>query len=66
VWTRLADLPLGLIQNYPDVLVTTQDLTRVAAACRKTAVLMVSGDPAIVDKALLATENSAMLLHQAP
>jgi hypothetical protein len=27
---------------------------------------MVSGDPAVVDKALLATENSAMLLHQAP
>ena len=68
VWTRLADLPVEFIQNYPDLLgtVTTQDLTRVATACRKTAVLMVSGDPAVVDKALLATENSAMLLHQAP
>jgi zinc protease len=66
VWTRLADLPVDLMQNYPDLLaaVTLEDLTRVAAECRKTAVLLVSGDPAIVDKALLATEGSAMLLRQ--
>jgi predicted Zn-dependent peptidase len=66
VWTRLADLPVDLMQNYPDLLaaVTLEDLTRVAADCRKTAVLLVSGDPAIVDKALLATEGSAMLLRQ--
>lgn len=65
VWTRLADLPLDVVQKYPDLLaaVTVQDLTRVAAACRKTAVLMVSGDPAVVDKALLATESSMMLRH---
>jgi zinc protease len=65
VWTRLADLPVDLIQKYPDLLaaVTVQDLTRVAAACRNTAVLMVSGDPAVVDKALLATESSMMLRH---
>jgi zinc protease len=65
VWTRLADLPADLIQKYPDLLaaVTAQDLTRVAAACRKTAVLMVSGDPAVVDKALLATESSMLLRH---
>ncbi len=65
VWTRLADLPVDLIQKYPDLLatVTAQDLTRVAAACRNTAVLMVSGDPAVVDKALLATESSMMLRH---
>jgi zinc protease len=63
VWTRLADLPMNLLQSYPELLaaLTPQDLTRVAAECRKTAVLMVSGDPAIVDKALLATESSAML-----
>jgi zinc protease len=65
VWTRLADLPVDVIQKYPDLLaaVTVQDLSRVAAACRKTAVLMVSGDPALVDKALLATESSMMLRH---
>jgi zinc protease len=65
VWMRLADLPADLLQSYPDLLaaVTPQDLTRMAAECRKTAVLMVSGDPAVVDKALLATESSMMLRH---
>jgi zinc protease len=65
VWMRLAGLPADLLQNYPEVLatVTPQDLTRMAAECRKTAVLMVSGDPAVVDKALLATESSMMLRH---
>lgn len=67
VWTRLAELPLDFIPNYSDLLgaVTLEDVTRVAAECRKTAVLMVSGDPAVVDKALVATEQGA-LLHQAP
>lgn len=66
-WTRLAGLPLEYIPNYPELLaaVTGEDVTRVAAECRKTAVLMVSGDPAVVDKALLATEQG-MMLHQAP
>jgi zinc protease len=65
VWLRLADLPADLLQSYPELLatVTPQDLTRVAAECRQTAVLMVSGDPAVVDKALLATESSMMLKH---
>ena len=65
VWLRLADLPADLLQSYPELLaaVTPQDLTRMAAECRKTAVLMVSGDPAVVDKALLATESSMMLRH---
>jgi zinc protease len=68
VWTRLAELPVDFIPNYPELLaaVTLEEFSRVAAACRKTAVLMVSGDPAVVDKALLATESSAMLLHQVP
>ena len=63
VWTRLAGLPLELIPNYAELLeaVTADDLSRVAAECRKTAVLMVSGDPAVVDKALLATEQGMML-----
>jgi zinc protease len=65
VWMRLADLSADMLQNYPELLatVTPQDLTRMAAECRKTAVLMVSGDPAVVDKALLATESSMMLRH---
>ncbi len=65
VWMRLADLPADLLQSYPELLaaVTPADLTRLAAECRKTAVLMVSGDPAVVDKALLATESSMMLRH---
>jgi zinc protease len=65
VWLRLADLPADLLQSYPELLatVTPQDLTRIAGECRKTAVLMVSGDPAVVDKALLATESSMMLRH---
>ncbi len=65
VWMRLADLSADMLQNYPELLatVTPQDLTRMAAECRKTAVLMVSGDPAVVDKALLATESSMMLKH---
>jgi zinc protease len=66
VRTRLANFSVDLVQKYPDLLagITPQDVSRVATACRKTAVLLVSGDPARVDKALLATENSAMLLHQ--
>jgi zinc protease len=65
VWTRLVDLPVDLVQGYPELLaaVTPQDLSRLAAECRKTAVLLVSGDPAVVDKALLATESSMMLRH---
>ena len=65
VWMRLADLSADMLQNYPELLatVTPADLTRMAAECRKTAVLMVSGDPAVVDKALLATESSMMLKH---
>jgi zinc protease len=63
VWTLLANLPMDLLQSYPEVLaaVMPRDLSRIAAECRKTAVLMVSGEPAIVDKALLATESSATL-----
>ncbi len=62
VWTRLADLPVELLQKYADQLatVTPEDVNRVAAACRKTAVLLVSGDPGAVDKALFVTDGMVL------
>jgi predicted Zn-dependent peptidase len=66
VWLRLADFPMELLlHGYPELVatVTSEDLKRMAAECRKTAVLLVSGDPAVVDKALLATESSQLLRH---
>ena len=64
VWSRLAELPLDMLQKYADQLValTPEDVTRVATACRKTAVLMLSGDPTVLDKALLVTDG--MMLRQ--
>ena len=64
VWSQLAELPLDMLQKYADQLatLTPEDLTRVATACRKTAVLMLSGDPAVVDKALFVTDG--MMLRQ--
>jgi len=57
VTTRLSDLPVDSIQKYPELLaaVTTEDVARVGAACRKTAVLLLSGDPDVVTRALQAT-----------
>ncbi|MGO9832487.1 MAG: insulinase family protein [Myxococcaceae bacterium] len=62
IWTRLADLPVELLQKYAEQLaaVTPEDVNRVAAACRKTAVLLVSGDPGVVDKALFVTEGMVL------
>jgi len=59
VWVRLAGLPLSFVQGYPGLLaaVTPEDVTRVAAACRRTAVLLVNGDPGVVDAALKATRR---------
>ncbi len=64
VWSRLAELPLDMLQKYADQLaaLTPEDVTRVATACRKTAVLLLSGDPAVLDKALLVTDG--MMLRQ--
>ncbi len=64
VWATLAELPLDVFQKYADQLaaVTPEDVNRVAAACRKTAVLLVSGDPAVVDQALAIT--AGMVLRQ--
>lgn len=57
VATRLSNLPVDFITKYPEHLaaVTADDVARVAAACRKTAVLQLTGDPAVVGKALQAT-----------
>jgi hypothetical protein len=57
VATRLGNIPVDFITKYPEHLaaVTADDLAWVAAACRKTAVLQVTGDPAVVSKALQAT-----------
>ena len=54
---RLADLPVDSIQKYPELLATVapEDLERVGAACRKTAFLLVSGDPQVVARGLQAT-----------
>jgi predicted Zn-dependent peptidase len=57
VSVRLSALPVDAIQRFPELLaaVTPEDLARVGAACRKTAVLVVSGDPDVVTRALQAT-----------
>jgi zinc protease len=57
VATRLADLPVDSIQKFPELLsaVTADDVARVGGACRKTAVLFVSGDAEVVTRALHAT-----------
>jgi zinc protease len=59
VSNNLADLPVDFIQKYPELLsaATPEDLTRVAAACRKTAFLLVSGDPEVVASAVQATDR---------
>jgi len=66
VWSRLADVPLDALQTYAAQLaaLTPDDLTRVATACRKTAVLLLSGDPGVVDKALVVTDS--MMLRKGP
>lgn len=53
---RLANLPVDFIPQYPELLsaVTKEDVARVAASCRKTAVLVLCGDPDVVSKALEA------------
>jgi hypothetical protein len=55
--TRLANLPVDVLRNYPQLLaaVTSADVARVGAACRKTAVLLLSGDTEMVTQALRAT-----------
>lgn len=57
VSVRLSALPVDAIQRFSELLaaVTPEDLARVGAACRKTAVLVVSGDPDVVTRALQAT-----------
>ncbi|MGO9831599.1 MAG: M16 family metallopeptidase [Myxococcaceae bacterium] len=57
VSTRLASLPLDAVSKYPEQLaaVTVEDVARVAAGCRTSAVLLLTGDPAVVGKALQAT-----------
>jgi len=59
VSTRLAGVPLDSIQKYPELLaaVTPDDIARVGAACRKTAFLLLSGDPEVVTHALQATSH---------
>jgi zinc protease len=59
VSVRLSGLPIDAIQKYPEMLaaVTAEDIARVGAACRKTAVLLVSGDPDVVNRALQATAH---------
>jgi zinc protease len=54
---RMANLPLDFLTGYPDRLaaVTAEDVARVAAGCRQTAVLLLRGDPVLVSKALAAT-----------
>ncbi len=54
VSTRLAGLPVDFVTKYPERLgaLTAADMERVAANCRKTAVLVLTGDPAVVGKAL--------------
>lgn len=56
---RLAALPVDSMQRYPDLLaaVTPEDLAHVGAVCRKNAVLLVSGDPAVVTRGLQATAH---------
>jgi zinc protease len=56
---RLAELPVDSIEKYPELLaaVTPEDLARVGAVCRKTAVLLVSGDPQVVTRGLQATAH---------
>ncbi len=66
VWARLAELPADLLQTYGEALaaVTPEDVSRVAIACRKTAVLLLSGDPGVVDRALFVTDG--MMLRKGP
>ena len=54
---RAANLPLELVAKFPEHLaaVTSEDVARMAAACRTTATFGLLGDPAIIDKALAAT-----------
>ncbi len=59
VSTRLAGLPVEFITKYPELLaaLTAEDVARVAASCRKTAVLLLTGDPAVVGNALQSTAH---------
>jgi hypothetical protein len=54
---RLAGFSVDGISKYPELLaaVTAEDVKRIATACHETAVLLVSGDPEVVSKALQAT-----------
>ena len=53
---RTSDRPLDVITRYPELLAATSaaDLTRVAARCRKTAVVSLLGDDQTVQQALKA------------
>ena len=55
---RAADLPLALVERFPEFLaeVSAEDVARMATACRATASLGLVGDPAIIDKAFRATQ----------
>jgi hypothetical protein len=55
---RAADLPLALVERFPEFLaqVSAEDVARMATVCRATASLGLVGDPAIIDKALRATQ----------
>jgi zinc protease len=54
---RLSSIPVDSLQKYPELLtaVTPGDVARVGAECRKTAVLLLSGDPEVVTRAQHAT-----------
>ncbi len=53
---RAADLPLDLVDHFPELLeaVNTQDIARMAAKCRATATLGLVGDATVMDKAFRA------------
>jgi len=57
VTARLAGLPNDFLQKYPELLggLTAEDVARVASACGKTAVLMLTGDPGVTAAALKST-----------
>jgi zinc protease len=57
VWMRLAGLPLNFVEQYPALLaaVTPEDVARVGKACKTTAVILLSGDPGVLDGAVKST-----------
>jgi zinc protease len=56
---RAADLPVEFVTDFPALLeqVNSDDITRVATACRATATLGLVGEPAVVDRAFRSTER---------